>query len=192
MNFGELKNRVRNFGFEEQEAIEEYGDIIRSAVNTALHTIATTVTPLLAHYELHQDGSGSGSKWYDMRELTREDGEVTFLSFADTPVRTEDYEAFDRFQLEDGHILVLDRSLSGDFSVFYKRTPKRVTTGTPDSELLDVDARMEAALPHLVAYYVWMDDDERKAQRYRNEFDELKAEVLAETQRPRARIIGGF
>lgn len=192
MKFGELKNRVKNFGFEEQEAIEEYREIICSAVNTALHTIATTITPLLARYEIHQDGSGAGPKRYDMRELIRQGGEATFLAFADTPVRTEDYEAFDRFQLEDGHILVLDGSMTGDFSVFYKRTPQQVTASTPDSELLDVDARMEAALPHLVAYYVWMDDDERKAQRYRNDFDELKSEVLAETQRPRARITGGF
>ena len=73
MNWGELKNEVRDLGFEENESLEEYRDILLSAANRAMGMINATI-PLTARYDFTQDGTESGLKRYDMAELTKEDG----------------------------------------------------------------------------------------------------------------------
>ncbi|MCB6992439.1 hypothetical protein LI177_02935 [bacterium 210820-DFI.6.37] len=194
MNWGELKNEVKDLGFEEMEALVEYKDILVSATNRAMYIINSTVLPMTSRYDFMQDGSEPGIKKYDMIELTKEGGSRKFLSFADTPVKihNETYETFNDFDIEEGHIVVMDGSCVGNFSVFYKRIPSRVSENTTDDTELDVDARIEPALPLLVAHYVWLDDDERKATQYYNEYDALKTDILTETTLIRAKIRGGF
>lgn len=185
---------MKNLGFEEDEALEEYGDIVASATNMALHAIASTILPLNARYDFTQDGTEPGAKRYDMVELTMRGGQRSFLSFSNPPVkaRGEIHGVVPDFELEEDRILVMDGGLTGDFSVFYRKIPATVAASTPDETPLDVDIRIEGALPLLVSYYVWLDDDERKAARYKNDFDERKDEILQETERPRAKIRGGF
>lgn len=196
MNWGELKTEVRDLGFEETESLEEYKDILISAANRAMQMINSTI-PVTARYDFTQDGTETGLKRYDLVELTKSDGTRTFLSLTDTPVRMGGpgvYEAFNNFEVEMGSILVMDAGESGDFSVFYKKLPARITYATTDDTPLDLDPRMDPALPLLTAYFVWLDDDERKATQYYNMYDLFKSEVLAETEtkKVRARIIGGF
>lgn len=196
MNFGELKTEVRDLGFEENESLEEYKDILISAANRAMQMINGTI-PVTARYDFTQDGKETGLKRYDLVELTKSDGKRTFLSLTDTPVRIGAngvYEAFNDFDVEMGSLLVMDAGAVGEFSVFYRKLPARVTYATTDDTPLDVDPRMDPALPLLTAYFVWLDDDERKATQYYNMYDLFKSEVLAEaeTKKVRARIIGGF
>lgn len=194
MNWGELKNEVRDLGFEESAAIEEYKDIVISATNRALHTINSTVLPVTSRYEFTQDGTESGLKRYDLIELTKIDGKRTFLALTDTPVRINEgeYYDFNDFEIEEGHIIVIDGSIQGAFSVFYKKLPTRVTTSTQDSMELDIEERVVPALPLLVAHYVWLDDDERKATQYYNEYDAMKEALLSENEQVRGKILGGF
>lgn len=196
MNWGELKNEVRDLGFEENESLEEYRDILLSAANRAMGMINATI-PLTARYDFTQDGTESGLKRYDMAELTKEDGRRTFLSFTDTLVRIGmdgTYGSFNDFEIEMGRVLIMDGTEAGDFSVFYKKTPAMVTSATTDDTLLDIDPRMDPALPLLTAHFVWLDDDERKATQYYNLYDQFKSEILAEMEdkKIRARIIGGI
>ena len=194
MNYGELKNSVKNLGFEEDEAMDEYKEIVAAATNMALREIAASAFPLKARFDLSQDGSEAGAKRHDMAELTKKDGKRTFLCFSDPPVKTRGglRAKVPDFEIEEDRVLVMDGGLAGDFTVFYHRAPETVAANAPDETPIDVDARVEGALPLLVAYYVWLDDDERKAQRYKNDFEERKAETLAEAERPRAKIRGGF
>ncbi len=194
MNYGELKNSVKNLGFEEEEAMEEYKEIVATATNMALREIASAAFPLKARHDFSQDGTEAGAKRYDMAELTKKDGKRTFLRFSEPPVKTRGglRAAAPDFEIEEDRVLVMDGGLAGDFSVFYERAPETVAVNAPDETPLDVDVRAEAFLPQLVAYHVWLDDDERKAQRYKNDFEERKAETLSEAERPRAKIRGGF
>lgn len=190
MNWGELKNEIKNLGFEETEALEEYSDIIITSANRALHIIATTAIPVIARYDFTQDGTESGLKRYDISELTGD-----FLAFTDTPVKVynDSYDTFNDFEIEEGHILVMDAGDIGDFSVFYKKRPAVITRNTLDTEPLDIDIKIEPALPLLTSYYVWLDDDERKATQYYNMYDMLKTDLLSEqNSRVRGRIIGGI
>lgn len=196
MNWGEFKNEIKDLGFEEEEALDEYKDIIISAANRALHIINSTVIPIISRYDFTQDGTETGIKKYDMAELaTTEDGTKQFLSFADTPVKTYNgtYETFNDFEIEQGHVIVMDASTVGDFSIFYKKIPAKITDTTTDDAELDIDVKIEPALPLLAAYYIWLDDDERKATQYYNQYDTLKSDLLMdETTSIRARIIGGI
>ena len=193
MNFGELKKEVRDLGFEEDPTLEEYKSIIINATNRALRMINATVLPVIGRYDFEQDGTESGIKKYDLLELTKEDGKPKFLAFTDTPVRINegDYSTFNNFEVEENHIIVMDGATPGAFSVFYKKSPAAVTSDTTDDTELEIDERMVPALAFLVSHYVWLDDDERKATQYYNEYDAYKAEIVQE-QPAKARIIGGF
>lgn len=193
MNWGELKREVKNLGFEETESLEEYSEHIVDATNRALKTISFTA-PLISRYDFSQDGTESGLKRYDIVSLTSENGKRRFFAFADAPVRVYRgfYETFNDFEIEQGREIVMDASCEGDFSVFYKRIPERISDGADDNTEIDVDPLMEIALPLLVAYYVWLDDDERKATAYYNQYEAVKNEVLGQVNIPRAKIVGGF
>lgn len=195
MNWGEFKNEIKDLGFEETGALNEYKDIIISAANRALHIINATVIPVISRYDFTQDGKETGIKKYDMVELaTTKDGTNQFLAFADSPVKTYNgaYETFNDFEIEQGHIIVMDASIVGDFSVFYKKRPSKITETTTDNTELDIDVKVEPALPLLAAYYIWLDDDERKATQYYNQYDTLKSDLLMGATPVRARIIGGI
>lgn len=193
MNFGELKKEVRDLGFEEDPTLEEYKSIIINATNRALRMINATVLPVIGRYDFEQDGTVSGIQKYDLLELTKEDGKAKFLAFTDTPVRINDgdYSTFNNFEVEENHIIVMDGATPGAFSIFYKKIPAAITEDTTDDTELEIDERMVPALAFLVAHYVWLDDDERKATQYYNEYDAYKAEIMQE-QPAKARIMGGF
>lgn len=194
MNWGELKKEIRDLGFEEDSAIEEYKDIVISAANRALHMINSTVLPVTSRYDFTQDGTETGIKKYDMIELTRENGKRKFLSFVDTPVRMNGgiYGLFNDFDIEEGHIVVMDGGLKGEFSIFYRKLPERIVSNMSDNVVLDINERVAPLLPLLTAHYVWLDDDERKATQYYNEYDALKEELAGDNARLRGKIRGGF
>lgn len=53
MTWGELKNQIRDLGFEDNSAMQEYDSIVRNAVNHAIHIINTTVVmPLKAYFKV--------------------------------------------------------------------------------------------------------------------------------------------
>lgn len=52
MTWGELKNQIRDLGFEDNSAMTEYASITRNAANHAIHVINTTVVmPLKAYFK---------------------------------------------------------------------------------------------------------------------------------------------
>lgn len=192
MNLGELITEVRDLGFEEDETLEEesYRAILVTAANRALKDIAVTI-PVVERYEFEQDGTETGVKRYDMIELTAEDGVKKFFDFDEVPVRESDsYDRFNDFEIEEGHIMVMDASLKGKFSVFYKLAPTKLTTGSLDSQELDINLKAEHLLPLLVSYYVWLDDDVTKAQEYKTNYEMGKAELSQ--SKARLTIRGGI
>lgn len=52
MTWGEIKKQIRDLGFEDDSAMEEYASIVRNATNHAIHVINTTVVmPLKAYFK---------------------------------------------------------------------------------------------------------------------------------------------
>lgn len=70
--------------------------------------------------------------------------------------------------------------------------PKHVASDTSDEQKINVADNVRPLVSLLAAHWVWLDDDITKATMYWNEYDQMKADILAEAMRPRkARIIGG-
>ena len=73
MTWGELKKQIRDLGFEDDSAMEEYSSIVRNAVNHAINVINITVVMPLSAYFKAQDPDWVLPEITDITEDT-EDG----------------------------------------------------------------------------------------------------------------------
>ena len=80
-------------------------------------------------------------------------------------VRTSDF-----FQ-EGNTVLVLDRDTPGNFKIYYKAYPQKITTETADEEELAIDDEVAALLCTYMASVLYLDDDSSIATIYRNSFE---------------------
>lgn len=192
MNYEELKSELVSLGFSDESELNEFGDIVPQALNRAITEINLTVAPIIGTYEFTQTGEDSGLLYYDMEELTKEDGDMVFLTFADTPVMVGDgvYRRYNNFEIEQDRILVMDGSVSGDFKVFYKKAHTPFTVDTDDSEDIPLPLKAHILVPLLTAYYVWLEDEKTKAVDYYNQYEKLSQSIL--NDKPvRMRILSG-
>ena len=60
MNYGELKDQIRDMGFSDDAEIEEFGELIPNSINRAIEEINLNVAPIIETYEIEQDGTGKG------------------------------------------------------------------------------------------------------------------------------------
>lgn len=193
MNYGQLKTELAGLGFSDDAEIEEFGEIVPDSLNRAITEINLTVVPIIGTYEIVQDGAGGGILYYDMAELTKEDGMVKFLEFADVPVKIGRgvYERFNGFEIENGSTLVMDGSIAGAFKVFYKKAHDPFTLDTADETEIGLPLKAHPLVPLLTAYYVWMEDEKPKAVDYYNQYEKLSQSITAKAAQPRARIMPG-
>ena len=192
MNYGELKTELISLGFSDESELDEFGVIVPLALNRAITEINLTIAPIIGTYEFTQTGEDSVLLYYDMEELTREDGDVVFLSFADTPVMVGDgvYRRYNDFEIEQDRILVMDGSVSGNFKVFYKKAHTPFTIDTDDLEDIPLPLKAHILVPLLTAYYVWLEDEKTKAVDYYNQYEKLAQNIL--NDKPvRMRILPG-
>lgn len=132
MTYKELKDQIRDLGFEEDISMDEYKEIVVNACNRAVNIILKTVV--------------------------------------------SNIEGYFKFENEEWE--------------FPK--PISITVDTADDSIIDMPDKVIDLIPLLAAYYVWLDDDERKAVYYYNQYDDLKNQILAECQGgSKARIVGG-
>ena len=85
-----------------------------------------------------------------------------FLAFDGLP-KDENGREIKSASLCDG-ILRLPRSVNGEISLVYRRSPSPITSG--DDKEIDIPAECEELLPLLTASFLWLDDDAEKAQYY--------------------------
>ena len=198
MNYEELKSELVGLGFSDESELNEFGDIVPQALNRAITEINLTIAPIIGTYEFTQTGEESGLLYYDMEELTREDGDMVFLSFADTPVMIDNgigkqygiYRRYNNFEIEQDKILVMDGSVSGNFKVFYKKAHTPFTVDTDDLEDIPLPLKAHILVPLLTAYYVWLEDEKTKAVDYYNQYEKLAQSIL--NDKPvRMRILPG-
>lgn len=133
MTYKELRDHIRDLGFEEDESMEEYKELVVNAINRSVKIIYHDVLPRMVGYFKFED-----PEW-EMPKIIP------------------------------------------------------VSVDTPDDFEINLPDKVSVLLQHLCAYYVWLDDDERKAVYYMNIYEDEKKIVITETAGgSKARIVGGF
>lgn len=193
MKYEQLKRELINLGFADESELEEFGTIVTDAINRAITEINLTVAPIIGTYEIEQDGTEEDILYYNMPSLTKRNGVVNFLEFADTPVKigTDVYRKFSNYEIENSDTLVIDGRIAGTFKVFYKKAHTPITEDTPDDTELELPLRAHVLVPLLAAYYVWLEDEKTKAVDYYNQYEKLSQHVLSESLKPRMTILSG-
>ena len=108
---------------------------------------------------------GSSQKRINVR------GSVTdFLGFASPP--TDEYGRQIAEATVDDGVITIPASYSGEVNVKYRRLPDLSSLSDPEGEI-DIPGEYSALLPLLVAFYVLLDEDEEKAEIYRNAYLEM-------------------
>lgn len=193
MKLSEFRQQIRDLGFEDDQIYNEYVTVIINALNRSLDIINTTVKPIVGKIDIIQDGTQTGVVRYDLSTMV---SDFEALYGMPTRVYNNAYYSFNNYTLEQNKIILMDASLVGTFSFFYTKILPDITTETSDDFEIPIDHEVEQLLPLLTAYYVWLDDDERKAVMYYNQFDSLKQEILekmkARQETGKAEIIGGI
>lgn len=193
MNYGQLKNELASLGFSDIDEIEEFGAVVPEALNRAITEINTTVSPNIGTYEFEQDGTEKEILYYNMTQLTKKDGIVKFLGFADTPVMIGPnvYKRYNDFEIENEDTLVIDGAVVGEFKVYYKKAHTPFTVDTEDAVEIELPLKVQHLVPLLTAYYVWLEDEKSKAVDYYNQYEKLAQAIINDNEKPRMRILSG-
>ena len=101
----------------------------------------------------------------------------SFYMLTDDPIIYEGSETTARYMQtsdyfeEGGRVLCLDRDIPGNFTIYYRAYPAKITSSTADDYVLEVDPEVEALIPLYMASQLYKDDDNAIATVYRNEFE---------------------
>ena len=193
MQYSEIKNNIISLGFAEPSDYEEFESLgyTYSAINRAISTIGQQF-PYIGKYEFEIDDTDEGILYVDM---TDREG---FLDFAtDTPVLfekdgTEMFTKFNDYDIEMDTTLVIDATdIKGSIRVYYEKECTQVNEDTPDAFVPEIPTKVHHLIPLLASYYLWLDDDERKAVQYYNQYETELMVVQSKATRPRMRILEG-
>lgn len=165
--WGEVKSEILHLGFEKQENYKNLDGEIISAVNRSMVTICATVRPIKRRLQVKQ----SHTTEYDMLTLTS-DFMGLFL-----PVKESGTDESVPSRSMTNSSVVIEGE--GAFDIYYSAKPEKITSATPDSYVLPLDDDVAELLPLLASYFIWLDDDERKAVMYWNKYDDLKMQIIA-------------
>lgn len=190
MNFGELKNRLRDLGFLDDGDVEDNINLVVGSLNSALKTISETVKGISDIYTYNQEGTGGLTK-LDLLELTKDEEGYQFSELEKVELNNE---RFSDYKIQLDKIVVFDGNISGEFNFFYRKRLPQITSVWPNAKELPIDYKVDEMLPLLTAYYAWLDDDSEIASRWYNEYDTLKQEYLNKIalETPKARVRAGL
>lgn len=111
---------------------------------------------------------------YDLKLL----GE-RFVGMSSDAQVLKDGRGYTDYRFVEGHVLMLPRVRTGIYDLLYEALPAVITKDTDDSTPLELPEETHLLVPLWVAYRCWLDDDERKATIYRNDFSALAADIKA-------------
>lgn len=193
MNYSQIKQNIISLGFAEASDFEEFEELgyTFDAINRAIATIGNQF-PYIAKYEFEIDDTDEGILYVDMTDRKG------FLDFAtDTPVLfekdgTEMFTKFNDYDIEMDTTLVIDATdIKGSIRVYYEKECTQVNGDTPDTFVPEIPTKVHHLIPLLASYYLWLDDDERKAVQYYNQYETELMVVQSKATRPRMRILEG-
>ena len=159
-HFTAYKNFSNNLGIK----LIFKGDTVYSYRNVALYTrnynIANNDTSYIPDYKPYYI--------YNLDDLIPDFYKIDKLYF-----ENYSHELINRndYILEDGHTLVLDDSLIGNFIMKYQCYPIKIDDETDDDDEIDLPDEVAVILPLYIASQLYKDDDIALATQYRNEFE---------------------
>ena len=165
--WGELKNEILHLGFEKKDNYKNIENEVISAVNRSMVTICATVRPIKRRLQVEQQNTTE----YDMVSLA---GDFMGL-FLPVKERGTDESVPSRSMTNSSVVI----EGAGAFDIYYSAKPEKITRATQDDYVLPLDADVAELLPLLASYFIWLDDDERKAVMYWNKYDDLKMQIMA-------------
>lgn len=186
MNLQYVKSEIYNLGFSDEQDVDI--SIVLQAINRAVDTIANTVRPILSSYTIKKEEQPV-LKMIDFKEIAKEKGE-TFVSFY------ESFELADDGYVPIGNHSIINRHLmqvytDKDYLIYYKRMYKIVDINTPDTFEFELDADLHILIPLLAAFYVWQDDEERKADKMYNDYETKRNDIISREIKTVAYVRGG-
>ncbi len=189
MTYADLKEEIKALGFSDEESMDEYSDVIVTAVNRAMNLINTTVKPIVGTKKVVLEDNKYTT--FDMSE------EAGFVDFYGKPrISREDRILYltDYFIEEDKKITL--RGTKGDsVSIYYKKSPTQITADTNDDFVIELDKIVQPLISLLAGFFIWLDDEPTKATMYQNMYDDLKTQILEACNANReipVRFVGGI
>lgn len=180
--WGQVRGEILRLGGEDAGVYERCPELFFEAVNRAAGVVSALVCPEVGRGRILLSAK-EGWEEVDPFSFARYGGlygdkPVVFSGGREVPL----YE-----ELSDGK-LCFAPGQTGEVLVFYRKEPVAVTAQTGDGEELGLSYEAGLLVPLLAAFYVWEDEDERKALLYRNDYEDLRAAILARRGR-RARVM---
>lgn len=190
MNYGELKKNLISKGFAEESDYEEFEELgyTFDAINQAVNEI-NNIFPIEAEFNFDIDETDTGIMKIDMGDR------AGFIALAETPVWYEKdgediWRAFTEYDVKkDRELWIKVDDYEGSFRIYYFKLPTQITQSTPDSFEFELPLVAHNLIPLLASYYLWLDDDERKAIMYKNDYEEARAIALQRKNQPRAEVM---
>lgn len=179
MVYGDVKREIKNLGFESDTTMLENTEIVADSVNRAVGLINSSVAPVVKVHSLVQDGSATGYIQYNLPEILPD-----FLDFFEKPKVTESgvRKSFHNYLLEGNNIMLVPGDFEGTIDIYYKAVPTKITAETADTFVIELDSLVWPLIAPLASYFVWLDDDERKATMYYNIYEDMKISILQRTE----------
>ncbi len=168
--WGEIKAEIINLGFENKDVFENSKSRFFEAVNRAGAVIACTVAPNTETLEIKKE-EFENTYLFDIK--SRAENFHNYLTPACT--YTADMTPCECRILPDKRLYT---EAEDNITVWYERLPERVDVNTPDKQEIDLSYTAALLLPLLACFYIWQEDDERKAVVYRNDYEALKNELF--------------
>lgn len=190
MNLSEIRHNLISLGFAEESDYDEFEELgyTYDCINRAIATIQS-IFPQIAKYEFELDDSDTGTIYIDMTDRPG------FLSLAETPVLfevngSEVFRKFGDYQVEMGHTIVMNAdAYAGSFRIYYNKACTEIDPTTPDSFVPELPKKVHHLIPLLAAYYLWLDDDERKAVQYYNNYESELSQIIQNENMPKMRVV---
>ena len=191
MNYGKFKNSIRNLGFEDDGVFDENPSHIAEACNRANTLLHNIVEPNTKSFTQHYDDN-DGYNSLNLADL------IGFVGKSNKTPTVGNSPVTDYYYVDD----TLFFKASGDVTVYYIGALDKLNENSPDDTEIDCREDLIPFLELLTAYYMWLDDDERKAVMYYNQFLEMHNAYLSSSMhgngskynenRVTARVVGGI
>lgn len=187
MKFGELKTRIRDLGFVGNADIDDNINLLISSLNSAIKTINNSVMSITGSYVVTINDNQSNIVKINLEEVTKVSGEIMFDKLDGTPIieTASGIYNFTNFKLIDDKIVAF-APRNGEITFFYKKRVPYIDSNFGDDSELPIKYKVEELLPFLTSYYMWLDDDIEIASRWKNEYEDLKNNILSEEKQVKA------
>ena len=169
MKWKEFKSRITNLGFEEEGVFDDNIDHIIQATNRANVLLHQVVEPREKVFSY----TVADGEVYNKVDLSAIEN---FTSKSAKPPKIASSSIGNFYYVED--VLYISSEYAGNIVDIYYNALVDMIVDDDDEQSIDCREDLVPFLELLTAYFMWLDDDERKAIIYYNQFQEMYSSYL--------------